>query len=72
MNKSFILIFKSVLYRIYSSLITFLISFVVTDNVSVGFYIGLGDFIVKIFTYYVYEFIWDKSITKIINKKPKT
>lgn len=58
-EKIFILL-KSFLYRIYSSIITFFISFVVTGKTSFSLWIGATDFFVKIFTYYFYEFIWSK------------
>lgn len=66
MNK-FLILIKSVLYRVYSSLITFFISFIVTGQTNFSLWIGAADFIIKIFTYYIYEFIWNL----ITNKKNK-
>jgi len=40
---------KAIVYRFYSSLITFLISYLFTNNVLVSLSIGLVDSIVKIF-----------------------
>lgn len=66
MNK-FLILIKSVTYRVYSSIITFFISFIVTGQTNFSFWIGAADFIIKIFTYYIYEFIW----SLITNKKNK-
>ena len=49
---------KAVTYRVYSSSITFLISFLITGNCTVGLSIGVLDFTVKIFSYYFHERIW--------------
>lgn len=52
------ILLKSFFYRVYSSIITFLISFIVTGKVTFSFWIGISDFIIKIFTYYIYEYFW--------------
>ena len=49
---------KSVIYRIYSSAITFLISYIFTGNLVVSLSIGLIDSLVKIFSYYAFDEIW--------------
>jgi uncharacterized membrane protein len=59
-KKQVIMLIKSILYRIYSSFITFLISYFITKQVSVGLFIGIADFVIKVFTYYIYEWIWDR------------
>jgi uncharacterized membrane protein len=51
-------ILKSISYRIYSTCITIGISIAVTGNAAFGLSIGLVDFSVKIFTYYIHERIW--------------
>jgi adenylylsulfate kinase len=51
-------LFKAVVYRIYSSAITFLISYLFTGNVVVSLSIGLIDSLAKIFTYYAFDEIW--------------
>jgi uncharacterized membrane protein len=51
-------LFKAVSYRVYSSCITFLISFIVTGNCNIGLSIGVLDFTIKIFTYYIHERFW--------------
>ncbi len=66
-KKQLSILIKSILYRIYSSLITFLISYLITHKASVGLFISVADFVIKIFTYYFYEYVWQK-IKSIKNK----
>jgi uncharacterized membrane protein len=49
---------KSISYRIYSSCITFCISYWATGSAKVGMSIGVADFFVKIGSYYVHERVW--------------
>jgi adenylylsulfate kinase len=58
---------KSIFYRIYSSLITFIIAYILTQNLTASISIGVLDSIIKIFSYYFFEGIWSK-ITGIKNK----
>jgi adenylylsulfate kinase len=51
-------LFKAVVYRIYSSVITFLISYLFTGNLVISLSIGLIDSLAKIFTYYAFDEIW--------------
>ena len=51
---------KAVMYRIYSSAITFLISYMLTGNLIISLSIGLIDSIVKIFSYYAFDELWDR------------
>jgi adenylylsulfate kinase len=51
-------LFKAVLYRIYSSAITFLISYILTGNMIISLSISLIDSLVKIFSYYAFDEIW--------------
>ncbi len=63
-------LFKAVSYRVYSSCITFLISFIITGNCNIGLSIGVLDFTVKIFTYYIHERFWYRlDFGKIIQSK---
>lgn len=59
------LLIKSILYRIFASTITSFIAFIFTGNLQLSFGIGIFEFISKIFTYYVYEKIWNKLIDLI-------
>jgi len=49
---------KAVVYRIYSSLITFCISFLLTSNLVVSLSISLLDSLFKIFSYYIFDELW--------------
>lgn len=49
---------KAVVYRVYSSAITFLISYLFTGNLVVSLSIGLIDSLAKIFSYYAFDEIW--------------
>jgi len=49
---------KALLYRIYSSAITFLISYILTGNIIVSLSISLIDSLVKIFSYYAFDELW--------------
>jgi adenylylsulfate kinase len=51
---------KAIIYRIYSSLITFIISYILTQNLVAAVSIGVLDSIVKIFSYYFFDEIWAK------------
>lgn len=51
-------ILKSVIYRIYSSVITFLIAYLFTGNLGVSLSIGIIDSLVKIFSYYAFDEVW--------------
>ena len=51
---------KSITYRIYSSTITFLISYFVTGKASVSLSIGLFEFFIKIVSYFFHERLWYK------------
>jgi len=51
---------KAVVYRFYSSIITFLIAFIFTKNLIASISIGLIDSLVKIFSYYFFDELWAK------------
>jgi uncharacterized membrane protein len=69
MNTQIIYFIKSFFYRIYSSFITFLISYCITGQASIGLFIGFSDFTIKIFTYYIYEYVWEKTKQKLTKNK---
>lgn len=58
MIKKSILI-KSFFYRLFSTLITFTISFILTRNLVAAISIGLLDTLVKIFSYSYFDIIWN-------------
>lgn len=49
---------KSISYRVYSSAITFGISYYATGNAEIGLKIGIADFVIKIVSYYIHERLW--------------
>ncbi len=51
---------KSIIYRIYSFVITFLVAFLVTGNLGLSISIGIIENVLKILTYYLFDLIWDK------------
>lgn len=51
---------KAIVYRFYSSLITFIIAFIFTKNFLASLSIGLVDSLVKIFSYYFFDEFWAK------------
>jgi uncharacterized membrane protein len=51
-------ILKSLSYRIYSTCITITIAALVTGDVDKALAVGVVDFSVKLFTYYIHERIW--------------
>ena len=67
LDNKIIYFIKSLIYRVYSSIITFIISYLITGEASLGLFIGFSDFIIKIFTYYFYEYLWNK--TKLSKKE---
>ena len=58
MNKQKVI--KAVTYRVYSSLITFIISLILTQNFIISISIGVLDSILKIFTYDLFVVLWLK------------
>lgn len=60
-------LFKAIVYRFYSSLITFLISYLLTRNLLASISIGVLDSVVKIFSYYFFDQVW----AAITGFKPK-
>lgn len=61
---------KSIAYRIYSFLITILVSFMLTGNWIFSTAIAFVDSMVKIITYYAFDIVWSRydCSNKIINK----
>jgi adenylylsulfate kinase len=53
-------VLKAVLYRIYSSAITFMISYILTRNMVLSLSIGLIDSFAKIFSYYAFDELWNR------------
>ena len=54
---------KSIIYRLYSFLVTFIVSYVLTRNIKLSIMLGFAENLVKILTYYWFDVVWYK-ITK--------
>jgi len=52
---------KSIVYRVYSSVFTFLISYILTGNVILSLSIGVIDSLVKVFSYYAFDELWNRA-----------
>ena len=52
---------KSVTWRIIASVVSFLIGWSVTGDVSLGITVGVVDVVVKFILYYFHERMWYKS-----------
>lgn len=55
---------KSIVYRLYSFLVTFAISFAITGNVKLSLTLGFLENFFKIVTYYWFDIVWDKLTKK--------
>jgi uncharacterized membrane protein len=62
-------IIKSLIYRLYASIITVIIIFIITNNWILSTTIGVVDSIIKIITYYGFETLWEKYFKKLKWKK---
>jgi uncharacterized membrane protein len=51
-------IFKAITWRIIASLTTFMITYLVTKDVSSGTIVGVFDFVIKMVLYYYHERVW--------------
>jgi adenylylsulfate kinase len=51
---------KAITYRIYSSIITFIISYILTKNFKISLSLGILDSVIKVFSYYFFDEIWAK------------
>ena len=54
-----LLLVKSIGYRVFATLVTIIISFILTKSVKISISIGLLEVISKIVLYYLYEKIWE-------------
>lgn len=63
----YLLFIKAFIYRVYSSLITSVIAFIVTGNFALSLALGGIDVLVKIFSYSLFDYCWQKVV---YNYKP--
>jgi uncharacterized membrane protein len=61
-------VLKAILYRVYSSVITFTIAFLITGRLACSVAVSVTEFLTKIFSYSVFERLWlwigGKSVRK--------
>lgn len=60
-----VLFFKSVLYRGFSVMMTFLVSMVLTQNLHMSVGISLFDIIFKTTLYFIFEINWNNLIKRM-------
>jgi len=53
-------ILKTISWRVVATLVTGVVAFIVTGRVDMAITVGLGDSLVKFFTYYLHERMWSK------------
>ncbi|OGT35030.1 MAG: hypothetical protein A3F11_07435 [Gammaproteobacteria bacterium RIFCSPHIGHO2_12_FULL_37_14] len=59
---------KAFSWRIFGSIITIMISYIITGRVSFSLYIGFFDFMSKIILFYLHERVWN-SLSFGLSKK---
>lgn len=58
-------VIKSILYRTYSTIITFIITYLFTGQIFLSIGISFTEVIIKLISYYLYEIIWTKYKRKM-------
>jgi uncharacterized membrane protein len=51
---------KAVSYRLFGSIVTFLIAFVLTGSLAISSAVGIADLFAKTILFYLHERIWNK------------
>jgi uncharacterized membrane protein len=51
---------KTISWRIWATLITFLVTWIMVGNIKTGIKVGVADTTIKFFTYYIHDFAWLK------------
>ncbi len=69
LNKKLLL--KSILYRTSATFVIFMISFIITKEITISIAIGISEFIAKILLYYLYELVWKKISNLMKEEKEK-
>ncbi len=60
---------KTITWRILGTLDTFLLSWFISNDITVGVQIGFYELVTKMILYYVHERLWFKSTIKSSNKR---
>lgn len=53
-------ILKTISWRVVATLVTGVVTYIVTGRVDFAITVGLGDSVVKFFSYYLHERMWSK------------
>ena len=67
-NSHILSLIKGILYRIFGTICTILISFIFTGSIKISLGIGIVEVFSKIILYYSYERIWLFAMNKIYKK----
>ena len=57
-----LILLKTILWRIFSIVVTFAIVYLFTDGFLISFGITLVDTIIKTIAYFIYEYLWNNKI----------
>lgn len=68
-NSHILSLIKGLLYRIFGTICTILISFLFTGNIQISLGIGVVEVFSKVILYYFYERIWIFAMKKIYKKE---
>ena len=60
---------KTITWRILGTLDTFLLSWFISNDISVGVQIGVFELVTKMILYYIHERLWYKSKVKSSNRR---
>ena len=60
---------KTITWRILGTLDTFLLSWFISNDLTIGFQIGFFELITKMILYYIHERVWFNSTIKSSNKR---
>ena len=60
---------KTVTWRVLGTLDTFVLSWLISEDVSVGLQIGIFELVTKMILYYVHERLWFKSTMENPNRR---
>lgn len=59
LKEDILLLIKSIIYRMFGTICTMLITFIFTGNIVISTSVGVVELLSKIILYYIYEKIWD-------------
>ena len=70
-NSHILSLIKGILYRIFGTLCTIVISFIFTGSIKISIGIGLVEIASKILLYYIYERLWLCAMRNIYKTEKK-